>query len=126
MFKNIISAMVLLLHLAVVACAQDARQPDKAALEAWQGSIKDLTTREKEIYAALKNANEVQEEKLELELKTLAEKKIQRKAAYIAANPSSSFFLWVIMKMGICFSASSTIKTNRVLPERKSKKSWLF
>jgi thiol-disulfide isomerase/thioredoxin len=91
MFKNIISAMVLLLHLAVVACAQDARQPDKAALEAWQGSIKDLTTREKEIYAALKNANEVQEEKLELELKTLAEKKIQRKAAYIAANPSSSF-----------------------------------
>jgi len=50
-----------------------------------------LTTRESEIYSALKTANEVQEEKLELELKTLADKKIQRKAAYISANPRSSF-----------------------------------
>lgn len=84
------SVTVLLLHFAA-AYAQETLDPDKATLEAWQGSIKDLTTRESEIYAALKTANEVQEEKLELELKALADKKLQRKAAYITSNPGSSF-----------------------------------
>ncbi|TKC64092.1 TlpA family protein disulfide reductase [Pedobacter hiemivivus] len=91
MFKNIISVMVLLLHLSAAAFAQAPPQLDKTALQAWQGSIKDLTTRENEIYSALKNANEAQEEKLELELKALADKKLQRKAAYVTANPNSSF-----------------------------------
>lgn len=96
MFKNIISAIVLLLHLAATACAQDNNNTDKAALEAWKNSIKDLTTRESEIYAALKTANEVEEEKLDLELKALSDKKIQRKAAYIAAHPRGTFSLGLV------------------------------
>lgn len=96
MLKNITIAIALLLNLSAAACAQEALQSDKAALEVWHGYIKDLTTRENEIHTALKNANELQEEKLELELKTISEQKIQRKAAYIAANPGSSFSVKLI------------------------------
>lgn len=96
MFKNTISALMLLLHLAAAACAQESPKPDKAALEAWQSSIRDLTARESEIYAALKTSNEADEEKLELELKNLADKKLQRKAAYISAHPQSTFSIGLV------------------------------
>ncbi|TKC07044.1 TlpA disulfide reductase family protein [Pedobacter frigoris] len=95
MFKNSITILAITLCLAGAALAQDVK-PDKEAAAAWMASIKDLTVEEAKIYAALKNATDDEAEKLELQIKDIAAKKLERKAAYISKYPNSDFSLSLV------------------------------
>jgi peroxiredoxin len=94
MFKNIITIAFTLFFLGR-AFAQDVH-PDKEAALAWKTSIKDLTAEEAKIYSAMKNANEDETEKLELQIKDIAARKLERKALFISKNPNSDFSLSLI------------------------------
>lgn len=92
MLKHIIVAAIIFCLISPVI-AQDAQQ---IAYEARNAILKDLTTRENQIYAAFKTADEARQLQLELELKQINDKKLDRIADYIIAHPNSTFGLGLL------------------------------